>query len=77
MTWIRTVAPDEATGFLRRVYDDAIKRAGRVFHIVRTMSLTPRALGASMDLYKAVMFSPGTLSRRRREMRTAESNPVA
>jgi alkylhydroperoxidase family enzyme len=68
MPWIRTIAPEEATGRLRRIYDDAVKRAGRVFHIVRSMSLTPRALGASMEMYKAVMFGPGKLSRRRREM---------
>ena len=39
MTWIKTILPDEASGFLKKQYDAAIERAGRVYGIVRTMSL--------------------------------------
>ena len=46
----------------------AIQRAGRVFGIVRTMSLAPRVLKASMGLYRAIMFAEAGLSRRQREM---------
>ena len=68
MTWIRTIPPGEAEGPLRASYDRAVARAGRVFHIVRTMSTSPRILDASMGLYLEVMHGPGGLSRRRREM---------
>ena len=51
MSWIRTVAPEEATGLLRQIYDAAVRRAGRVYNVVRLQSLRPKALDASMQLY--------------------------
>lgn len=68
MAYIRTIAPEEATGELKQHYDAAIKRAGRVFHIVRLQSLNPRALAASVNLYQALMLAPGSLPRSIREM---------
>ena len=68
MSWIYTVPPEDAQGRLKRQYDAAIGRAGRVFHIVRAMSPSPHMLDASMGLYKAVMYGPSALSRRQREM---------
>ncbi len=68
MTWIRTVGDDEASGPLRELYEAAVRRAGRVFGIVRAMSLNPPALRASMDFYRACMFGPSGLSRAVREL---------
>jgi alkylhydroperoxidase family enzyme len=68
MTWIRTIAVHEAEGKLAELYRQAVQRAGRVFGIIRTMSLAPRVLEASMGLYLSVMFAHQGLSRRRREM---------
>ncbi len=68
MAYIRTIAPEEATGELKRHYDAAVKRAGRVYNIVRLQSLNPRALAASIDLYRALMLGPGSLPRATREM---------
>ena len=68
MSWIRTVAPEEATGLLAELYTAAIRRAGRVFQIVRMMSLAPRTLRSSMDLYRRLMLDEGRLERRQREM---------
>ena len=59
---------DEAAGPLRRLYDEARKRAGRVFGIVRAMSLAPRTLESSMALYRQVMFGESELTRAQREM---------
>jgi alkylhydroperoxidase family enzyme len=67
MAWIRTVSSKEATGRLKKIYDEAIRRAGRVFNIVRVQSLNPPVLDASIELYKAVMFGPSPLSRMQRE----------
>lgn len=67
MAWIRTIAPHEATGRLKQTYDEAIRRAGRVFNILRVQSLNPLVLDASLELYKAVMFGPSPLSRAQRE----------
>jgi uncharacterized peroxidase-related enzyme len=69
MAWIRTVPPEEADGLLRRVYDAAVARAGRVFHVVRLQSLRPRVLQASTELYLELMHArEGALSRAQREM---------
>ena len=66
--WIRTIAADEATGDLRRSYDAAIARAGRVYGILRAMSIAPAVLDASIGLYRQVMYGHGGLTRRQREM---------
>lgn len=68
MPWIRTIGVAEATGRLARTYDAAVARAGRVFGIVRAMSLSPPTLDASMQLYQRIMYAPEGLSRRQREM---------
>lgn len=68
MTWIRTVSPEEAEGSLQRQYEAAVKRAGRVYGILRAMSLAPDVLESAMGMYLSVMFREGGLSRRRREM---------
>ncbi|MFQ5662371.1 MAG: hypothetical protein ACE5HL_00870 [Terriglobia bacterium] len=68
MAYIRTIAPEEATGELKQQYDAAVKRAGRVFNIVRLQSLNPRALAASLELYKTLMLGPSSLPRATREM---------
>jgi len=68
MPRIRTVAVDEATGPLKREYDSAIARAGRVFNIVSLQSLNPPVLRAGMRLYQTLMLGPGPLDRRIREM---------
>jgi uncharacterized peroxidase-related enzyme len=69
MPWIRTVPPEEATGLLRQIYDSAVRRAGRVYNVVRLQSLRPKALDASMRLYLELMHAPeGALTRAQREM---------
>lgn len=68
MPWIRTITNDEATGRLEKSFRAAIKRAGRVFGIVRAQSLAPAVLDASMGLYQRIMYASEGLSRRRREM---------
>ena len=57
-----------ATGELKAEYDEAIRRAGKVFNIVKAQSLNASTLRASMDLYVATMHSPSGLSRAEREM---------
>ena len=50
MAWITTVEPDEATGELKTEYDAAVRRAGKVFNILKVQGLNPAALHASMEL---------------------------
>ena len=68
MAYIGIIEPGEAEGGLKMVYDQAERRAGRVYNILKIMSRSPGALKASMDLYKATMFGPSDLSRAQREM---------
>lgn len=68
MAWIRTVAPEEATGLLRRIYDAAVERAGKVFNILRVHTPRPQVLQASTRLYLEVMHGKSGLSRAQREM---------
>jgi uncharacterized peroxidase-related enzyme len=68
VAFLRLVDVGEADGTLRREYDDALARAGKVFNIVRSMSLRPRVLRASMALYREIMFGPSELSRAEREL---------
>jgi alkylhydroperoxidase family enzyme len=68
MPHIRLIDVDEATGPLAQEYEAAIGRAGKVFNIVKSMSLNPMVLKRSMGLYKAIMFGPSELSRVEREL---------
>ncbi len=69
MAWIRMVPPEEATGLLRRLYDAAVQRAGRVFNVIRLQSLRPETLRASTALYVEVMHGRASgLTRAEREM---------
>ena len=69
MAWIRTVGEQEATGLLRRLYDAAVERAGKVYQIIEIQSPRPRVLRASTQLYLEVMRSRESgLSRAQREM---------
>ena len=68
MPYLRLIDPDDADGELRREYDAAVSRAGKVFNIVRAMSLRPGVLRSSMDLYREIMHGPSGLSRADREL---------
>ncbi len=69
MAWIETVEPGRASGLLRKIYDAAVKRAGKVYNIVRVQSPRPRVLRSSIQLYLEVMHSKESgLSRAQREM---------
>ena len=68
MPHVRLIDVDEATGALKQEYDAAVARAGKVFNIVRAMSLRPSVLKRSIELYKGVMFGTSRLSRQEREL---------
>ena len=68
MAWIRTIEPDDASGELKAEYDEAVRRAGKVFSILKVQSLNPKSLRASMEMYLATMFGESGLLRAEREM---------
>ncbi len=68
MPHLRLIDEDEASGQLAEEYAAARARAGKVFNIVKAMSLSPGTLHASMGLYRQIMFGPSELSRAEREL---------
>jgi alkylhydroperoxidase family enzyme len=68
MAYLRLIEVEEATGELRVEYDAALERAGKVFNIVKAMSLRPEVLKRSIELYREVMFGASPLSRQQREL---------
>jgi uncharacterized peroxidase-related enzyme len=62
------VDEDEASGLLKEEYEAAVSRAGKVFNIVKAMSLQPAVLRRSMQLYRETMFGRSGLSRLEREL---------
>jgi len=68
MPWIKQIPVAEASGLLKRLFDEAIQRAGRVWRIVHVMSISPRALQDSIALYRTLMFGDSPLSRVQREL---------
>jgi uncharacterized peroxidase-related enzyme len=68
VAYLRLVDEDEASGLLKEEYDAAVSRAGKVFNIVKAMSLQPAVLRRSMQLYRETMFGRSGLSRLEREL---------
>ncbi|MCG8604850.1 carboxymuconolactone decarboxylase family protein [bacterium] len=68
MAWIKTIPENEAHGLLKREYDAAIKRAGRVYNIVKINSRKPDILPTFSQLDLKLMHGPSGLSRAQREM---------
>ena len=68
MAWIRIIEPDAASGQLKKEYDAAMKRAGRVYKIIKLFSLNPSALRGTISLYSTLMHGRSVLSRAQREM---------
>lgn len=68
MPHIDQIPVEKATGLLKKLFDDAVARAGRVWHIVHIMSQNPRAMDTSMRFYGALMFGSSPLTRWQREM---------
>jgi alkylhydroperoxidase family enzyme len=66
--WIEQVPIEEADGLLKQQFDEAIKRAGRVWNIVHVMSLNPAALRDNIRLYITLMMGESPLSRTQREL---------
>jgi len=65
---LRLIDPEDANGLVAEEYEAAVARAGKVYNIVRSMSLSPEALRSSMGLYRSIMFGPSGLTRQEREL---------
>ncbi len=66
--YIRTIPLSEAEGALRRIYDEAVRRAGKVYEVVKLSSLRPSILRSWLAHYQTLMLGETSLSRREKEM---------
>lgn len=68
MSFIETIPPERAQGFLSELYDTISGARGGVGEVLAVQSLNPEALEAHFDLYATLMFGRSELDRRTREM---------
>lgn len=68
MSRIKVIEPEEAFGRLKEIYDDIIKKRGKLADVHKIQSLRPESIVHHMDLYLEIMFSKSELSRAEREM---------
>ena len=67
MAWIKQIQDQEAEGVVKKIFADAMRRAGKVWNIVRLTSLNGGMTRAHMGLYRSVMAADSSLSPRVRE----------
>lgn len=67
MSWIEEIDIDKADGRLAEIYDELVKKRGKVSNILKVHSLNPAAMSDHLDLYMTIMFGKSGLSRAERE----------
>ena len=69
MSWINMVSQEEATGDLADFYKTyTAKTGGELDHVLQVQSLMPEAMQAFYETYLELMWKPGPLDRREREL---------
>ncbi len=68
MAYIRTIAENEATGELARLYRQVGSPDGTVDNVMKVHSLNPVSLRTHFQMYQAAMHEPSPLSLAEREM---------
>lgn len=68
MPFINTIPTDEPNDDVKRLYQDAQRRAGGVAKIIQIMSNDGASAEASMGLYVSIMKRPNGLTGAQREM---------
>jgi uncharacterized peroxidase-related enzyme len=68
MAIIETIQPEDATGELKKIYDDLIESRGKIAEVHKIQSLNPESIVNHMDLYMTLLYGKSPLKRVRREM---------
>ncbi|MEO9532957.1 MAG: peroxidase-related enzyme [Crocinitomicaceae bacterium] len=68
MPIIETIQPEDATGELKKIYDDLIQSRGKIAEVHKIQSLNPKSIVNHMDLYMTLMYGKSPLKRELREM---------
>lgn len=68
MPYIDVIEPEHAEGELKTIYDDLIKKRGKLAEVHKIQSLNPETIVDHMNLYMTIMFGKSPLKRYQREM---------
>lgn len=68
MARIKVLEYKQATGRLKEIYDDLIRKRGKLANVLTIQSLRPESIVKHVDLYMEIMFTKSELSRAEREM---------
>ncbi|WP_138430962.1 peroxidase-related enzyme [Fodinibius saliphilus] len=68
MAFIDIIEPQEATGELKKIYEELEEQRGKLAQIHKIQSLNPESIMKHMDLYMSIMFGRSPLKRAQREM---------
>ncbi len=65
---VKTVAPQDATGEVKQVYDMAEGALGMLPNVFQALSLRPALLSGTVNMVGALMLQEGALPRAQKEM---------
>lgn len=68
MARIKIIEPENATGKLKEIYSDLVKRRGKIATVHKMQSLNPESIVNHMDLYMTLMYGKSPIRRAQREM---------
>lgn len=68
MPFIEVIQHKDATGRLREVFDDLVRKRGKLAEVHKIQSLHPESIVTHMELYMNLMFGKSPLKRYQREM---------
>ena len=67
MAWIRVIDEEDGEDDLREFYARVASARGPIASIWKIHSVSPRTMGAHLEIYREVMFGRSDLTRRERE----------
>jgi uncharacterized peroxidase-related enzyme len=68
IAWIETVHPEEATGYVKSLYEGFQKQRGWIPNILKSTSIRPEVTRGWVPLFNPLMYGPSGLTRSQKEM---------
>lgn len=68
MSRIKVIQPKDAQGELKALYDELIRKRGKLSEVLKVQSLHPASINSHTALYMDIMFTKTALSRAEKEM---------
>ncbi len=68
MAWIKTIEENQASEDLKKIYEELIKKRGKVANILKIQSLLPETMQDHLQLYTHIMFNKSNITREEKEL---------